>query len=84
MADGKAVTSPSPAAPEMKFKVLEESKWQELDRLKRSAGSRLALGLFYARAGMLEEAERELKQLVSDNPNSPLARKLLHSVQPQR
>lgn len=84
MVDGKAVAAPSPAAPEMKFKVLEESKWQELDRLKRAAGSRLALGIFYARAGMLEEAERELKQLVSDNPNSPLARKLLRSVQPQQ
>lgn len=84
MADGKAVAAPSPAAPEMKFKVLEESKWQELDRLKRAAGSHLALGIFYARAGMLAEAERELKQLVNDNPDSPLALKLLRSVQAQR
>jgi len=84
IADGKMVTAPSPAAPEMKFKVLEESKAQELDWLKRAAGSRLALGIFYARAGMLAEAERELKQLVNDNPDSPLALNLLRSVQPQR
>lgn len=84
MVDGKAITSPAPSAPEMKFKVLEESKRQELDRLKRATGSRLALGIFYAQVGMLAEAEREFKQLVSDNPNSPLALKLLRSVQPQR
>lgn len=84
MVDGKAVTAPSPAAPEMKFKVLEERKAQELDQLKRPGGSRLALGIFCAQAGMLAEAEREFKRLVSDNPNSPLALKLLRSVQPQR
>ena len=84
MVNGKAITSPSTAAPEMKFKVLEERKWQELERLKRAASSHLALGIFYAQAGMLAAAEREFQILAGDNPHSPLALKLLRSVQPQR
>lgn len=84
MVNGKAITSPSTSASEMKFKVLEERKWQELDRLKRAASSHLALGIFYAKAGMLAAAEREFQILADGNPHSPLALKLLRSVQPQR
>jgi hypothetical protein len=79
MVDGKKVVSPSASAPEMKFAVLSTADFQELSRLKKS-NSHLALGVFYARVGLLNEAEREFERLVELNPQSELSRKLLQSV----
>jgi hypothetical protein len=77
--DGKKVASPSASAPEMKFAVLSAENFQELTSLKKS-NSHLALGVYYARAGLLNEAEREFHSLLKLNPQSELARKLLQSV----
>ena len=79
LVDGKKVVSPSASAPEMKFAVLSTTDFQELSRLKKS-NSHLALGVFYARVGLLNEAEREFERLVELNPQSELSRKLLQSV----
>src|SRR5215213_8512559 len=79
MVDGKKVVSPSASAPEIKFAVLSTADFQELNRLKKS-DSHLALGVFYARVGVLNEAEREFEGLVELNPQSELPRKLLQSV----
>jgi len=70
--------------PTGRFKVLEASKAQELVRLKKQANSHLVLGLFYAREGMLPEAKQELQSLANKNPDSPLVRKLLRTVQAWR
>lgn len=79
--DGQEIAAPVPPAPEAKFKVLEPSKLQEVTNARRQfAGSHLALGLLYAEAGLLPEAERELQALVEANRTSTLARKLLQSV----
>jgi len=77
--DGKKVVSPSASAPEMKFAVLSTGSFQELTSFKKS-NSHLALGVSYARAGLLNEAEREFQSLVKLNSQSDLARKLLQSV----
>jgi hypothetical protein len=79
LVDGKKVVSPSASAPEVKFAVLSTADFQELSRLKKS-NSHLALGVFYARVGLLNEAEREFERLVELNPQSELSRKLLQSV----
>ena len=79
MVDGKKVVSPSASTPEIKFAVLSTADFQELSRLKKS-NSHLALGVFYARVGLLNEAEREFESLVELNPQSELPRKLLQSV----
>lgn len=81
---GTEVTAPAATAPEMKFKLLGDGKVRELDLLRRSTKSRLALGVFYAREGMLAEAEQEFQHLVRENPKSPLAVKLLRTVQSWR
>jgi hypothetical protein len=81
--DGKKVVSPSASAPEMKFAVLSARDAQELNRLKKS-NSHLALGVFYARAGLLDEAEREFQSLLKLNPDSALPSKLLQSVRSMR
>jgi hypothetical protein len=79
MMDGNKVVSPSASAPEIKFAVLSTADFQELNHLKKS-NSHLALGVFYARVGLLNEAEREFEGLVELNPQSELPLKLLQSV----
>lgn len=77
--NGKRVISPSASAPEMKFAVLSAEDFKELTDLKKS-DSHLALGVFYARAGVLNEAEHEFESLIKLNPQSELPRKLLQSL----
>jgi hypothetical protein len=79
--NGQTVTSPAPTEPEMKFKILEASKMRQLEQLRVRGFSHLALGVFYAREGMLAEAEREFQLLVKDNPASQIAASLLRAVQ---
>jgi hypothetical protein len=79
MVDGEKVVSPSASAPEMKFAVLSTTDAQELMRLRKS-NSHLALGVFYGRAGLLDEAEREFQNLIKLNPDSELPKKLVQSV----
>jgi hypothetical protein len=78
--DGKKVVSPGTSAPQMKFKVLSASTTQELDQLKTTR-SHLALGMFYAREGMVAEAESEFQILAHDNPRSSVLKKLLKQIQ---
>jgi hypothetical protein len=79
------IKSPQPPAPEAKFKVLEGPKAAEIQRARRAnPNSHLALGVLYAQAGLLDEAEREFGALVRANPKSEVARKLLHNVRNAR
>lgn len=78
--DGREIVSPGPSAPEMKFQVLSASSLQQLNKLKKTR-SHLALGVFYAREGMIAEAGHEFRTLVRDNPRSQHAKKLLKEVQ---
>jgi hypothetical protein len=80
--DGQEITSPRPPAPQAKFRILDQGKANELARAKRVYGSsHLTLGLLYAEAGLLKEAEQELRLLRRANPNSELARTLLRQIQ---
>ena len=80
--DGQEITSPRPPAPQAKFRILDQAKANELARAKRAyASSHLTLGLLYAEAGLLKEAEQEFRLLHRANPNSDLARTLLRQVQ---
>lgn len=66
--------------PEAKFKVLEEAKARELNRLKVT-NSHLALGVFYALEGMLTEAMREFQILADNNPNSQIVTRPLGAIE---
>jgi hypothetical protein len=83
LVDGQEIVSPSASDPEMKFAVLSTNDVQELSRLKKQ-NSHLALGVFYARTGLTNDAERAFESLVKLNPHSELARKLLESVRSTR
>jgi len=67
-----------------KFKVLSQDKVRELNQLKTGSQSHLALGLFYAREGMVADAEREFGILMKENPNAPVLKKLLRDVRSWR
>jgi hypothetical protein len=77
--DGKEIVSPGPAAPEMKFQVLSMRSLEQLNMLKKTR-SHLALGVFYANAGLTAEAQQEFRELVRLNPKSKVASKLLKAV----
>ncbi len=80
--DGQEITSPRPPAPQAKFRVLDQAKANELTRAKRAYGSsHLMLGMLYAEAGLLKEAEAELRLLRRANPDSEVARNLLRQIQ---
>ncbi|HEU4934275.1 MAG TPA: hypothetical protein VFT48_19455 [Pyrinomonadaceae bacterium] len=80
--EGQETTSPRPPAPQAKFRVLDQRKVNELTRAKRVYGSsHLALGLLYAEAGLLREAEAEFNLLRRANPDSEVARNLLRQIQ---
>lgn len=80
-AGGEAVQSPGRAASLARFRVLEAGQASALERAREAAGgSHLALGVLYASAGLLDEAEREFRLLHAANPTSPVAQRLLASV----
>jgi hypothetical protein len=83
--NGQEVRSPVAPAPRAQFKILEAGKLRELTNLKKLKPiSHLTLGLTYARVGLLAEAEGQLQILARENPNSPVATKLLRTVQEWR
>jgi len=83
--DGKEFSSPHPPAPQAKFRILDQVKANELVEARRAfASSHLTLGLLYAQAGLLDEAEQELRSLQKGNPNSALVLQLLANVQAMR
>jgi hypothetical protein len=80
--DGQKVLVPTAPSPEARFQILEMQKAIELTRAERaSPRSHLTLGVLYARAGLLDDSERELRALVAANPQSATARKLLRSLE---
>jgi len=79
----KEIISPAPAEPEMKFAVLSAQDRKELDVMNASNSS-LARGVFFARTGLLAEAQIEFQKLVQQNADSMLPRRLLKWVEETR
>lgn len=79
--DGQEVTVPRPPAPQAKFRVVDQGSFAEISRAKRAYGSsHLTLALLYAKAGLLNEAEQELRLLQKANPQSEIVKKLLRQL----
>jgi hypothetical protein len=84
-ANNREVVAPAPGSSRVQFKVLEQAKLEEIERAKQTwAKSHLIMGLLYADAGLLDAAERQFKALLKENPQSPIARKLLRSLESRR
>jgi hypothetical protein len=83
--DGETLKAPVRPAPEAKFFVLSREKLEAIERAKRSYGrSGLVMGLAYAEAGLLDEAEREFATLLKRNPGSEQIKRLLNKVRSAR
>jgi anti-sigma factor RsiW len=83
--ENQEVTSPVAPAPRAQFKIVEGERLKEIASvLKERPRSHLTLGVLYARAGLLTEAENELRALLNDNPQSSVAKRLLRTVQAWR
>jgi hypothetical protein len=83
--DGQEFASPRPPAPQANFRILDQTTANEIAHARRAyASSHLTLGLLYAQAGLLDEAEGELRALQKSNPTSPLVRRWLANVQAMR
>ncbi len=79
--DGQEVTVPRPPAPQARFRVLDQGRANEIARAKREYGSsHLTLALLYAEAGLLKEAEQELRIVQRANPRSEIVGNLLRQV----
>ena len=79
--DGEEVTVPRPPAPQAKFRVIDQARLNEILAAEQAYGSsHLTLALLYARAGLLTEAERQLRVLQMANPKSEIVRKLLRQL----
>jgi anti-sigma factor RsiW len=79
--DGQEFKSPRPPAPQAKFRVMDGATADELAKARRAcASSHLTMGLLYAQAGLLDEAEREFQALLKNNPDSALGLRLLKQV----
>jgi hypothetical protein len=83
--DGQEVVSPVMPGPQARFMIVDQARAQELRQLEHAFPNyHLGLGVLYARAGLLDEAEREFQAKVKASPNSAVARKLLESVRSMR
>jgi hypothetical protein len=78
---GQGFIAPRPPAAQAKFRILDQAAAAEIARARRDyASSHLLLGVLYARAGLLAEAEQEFRALQKANPDSDAPRKLAASV----
>ncbi len=83
--DGQTVTAPAPPAPQARFRVVASAPAAEIAQARRAyAGSHLPLALLYVQAGLLDEAEAELRALRQANPNSVAARQWLAQLKAMR
>jgi anti-sigma factor RsiW len=79
--ESQEVVAPAPNAPQARFRILDAANANEIARARRAyESSHLLLGLLYARAGLLAEAETELRALQRANPDSETARRLAASL----
>ena len=82
---GGELTAPGPGSPQALFRVLAADRAAAIGRAAReTGGSHLALGLLYARAGLLDDAERELSEAVRESPAAEAPRELLATVRSWR
>jgi hypothetical protein len=78
------LTAPGPGSPQALFRVLATERSAEIERARARGGSHLALGILYARAGLLDDAERELSAAVRESPGAEPPRDLLATVRSWR
>jgi len=83
--DSGQIVAPAPPAPEARFEIIHQSQADELSKQRLAqASNHFALGCAYANAGVLDEAESELRLVPQSDANYPLAQKFLADVKALR
>jgi hypothetical protein len=83
--EAQVIIAPLAPAPRAQFRLIESDKLNALSKLKQQKpASHLALGLMYARFGLVSDAEAEFRKVLKENPDSALAKRLLLAVQSWR
>lgn len=79
--DEKEFITPRAPAPQAKFFILDQTRANEIVKIRQKyPTSHLALALLYAKSGLLNEAELELRLLHKNNPKSVVVNRLLSSL----
>lgn len=80
--NGGELLAPTPPAPEAKFQVLAQSAADEIASARQTlAGAHLALGLLYARVGLIEDAARELRAVPAAEASPDVVKKLIDQIE---
>ena len=80
--EGVDLLAPAPPAPEARFQVLEQAGVNEIAAARgKLAGAHLALGLLYARFGLLEDAARELRAVTPAEASPDVVKNLASQVE---
>ncbi len=78
---GREELSPKPPQPPARFRVLDPA---EAARLQTLPESHLLRAIFFAQAGLLDEADSEARALQSENPGSSFTARLSRQIQDLR
>jgi hypothetical protein len=83
--DGRRIHAPAAQSADARFKILDKTQADELTRAKSAAvGSHLVMGIMYARYGLVNEAETELRTLRAENPRNQVVGRLVKSLRSKR
>ena len=81
LAGGERVTAPAPPAPEARFEVAGPAVLAEVEKRRAQApASHLVATIAFVQAGLLDDAEAELRALAADNPGSPEVTRLREAL----
>lgn len=81
LAGGERVTAPAPPAPEARFEVTGPAVLADVEKRRVQAPrSHLVATIAFVQAGLLDDAEAELRALAGDNPGSPEVARLRESL----
>lgn len=79
------LTAPAPPAAEARFEVVDPAVLAEVERRRVAAPrSRLVATVILVQAGLLDDADAELRALAADNPGSPQVARLFEALQDLR
>ena len=78
------VTLEKPPEAPARFRIVDASTAARLQGLAAGKSTYLQLAVEYGRAGLLDDARREMRQAIEQHPGQPALERLLDSLQPAR
>jgi len=82
--DGQEIVRPPRPRPKCALRFWPKRKRSVCGASKQRIPIRIARGVSYAQAGLLDDAEREFRALLAANSQLPIARKLLRNIEARR